>query len=84
MASVLEEFPTRKRHMYPWEDWGDGQVWRLLRGEDFEVEVASFQASAHTQARSEDRKVRTRRKAEGDREYLIVQFYSENGHAPAD
>lgn len=39
MASVLKEVPhwaqQGRRESYPYDSWFDGQVWKLVRGEDF-------------------------------------------------
>ncbi len=35
---------------YPWEEWFDGSVWAIKRGEDFDVSVATFRSMAYTTA----------------------------------
>lgn len=45
MAEPLETFPTMRRgpySKYPWDQWGDGRVWQLERGKDFDCTPLSF------------------------------------------
>ena len=42
MATALVEYDfttpsnsSKERRFYPWKSWFDGQIWRLLPGEDF-------------------------------------------------
>ncbi len=46
MAEVMEEFPAVTRagrtSKYPYSEWLDGRVWRILEGQDFEGEVGNF------------------------------------------
>ena len=58
MAEVLEKFSfTRGR--YNWDDWFDGQIWRLEQGEDFEVDPSSFRSTITAAARRYEVSVRT-------------------------
>lgn len=90
MADRIEHFPAEQRpptRRYPWEEWADGSVWRLVRGEDFDQEVDDFRNRLYPQAKRRGMKVRSakrleRPKAEGvalEREILIIQFYSPEG-----
>lgn len=54
MAEVLTEFSPRfmrRNQKHRWQDWFDGNVWRLTRGIDFKILLTSFRASACTAAR---------------------------------
>jgi hypothetical protein len=51
MAEVLDAFPERERvGRYPWDDWLNGQIWKLKRGEDFMCKVGSFRNYAYARA----------------------------------
>lgn len=49
-----------RRTAYPWDQWGDGEWWRLERGVDFEASVSDFRANAYQLARRRGMKARTR------------------------
>jgi hypothetical protein len=76
MAVELEQFPSGARATkYPWEQWMNGSVWKLRRGEDYEATTRSMRTFAHTKASSADMKVKTRTLTDDDGiECLIVQF----------
>lgn len=51
MAEVTQQFePLRPKRQgkpkYPWQDWLNGEPWRLYAGEDFECQSASLVSSA--------------------------------------
>lgn len=48
MAQRIEAIsPTPSRHSkYPWEEWADGGVWLLRRGEDFDCLARNMRAQA--------------------------------------
>ena len=49
MAKVLADFEINgkgRRTIYPWDEWLDGQIWQLTRGEDFKCKVLSFRMAA--------------------------------------
>lgn len=54
MAQILENEPAwvERASKYDWHKWLDGQVWKLVKGEDFEVAVASFKQAAKQAAKS--------------------------------
>lgn len=76
MASVLDEWPAEAINMstrYPWEDWTNGQVWKILRGEDFN---STMDAMTHTLYRAAKRTgLRVRVHMDRQLEYFIFQFY---------
>lgn len=45
---------------YPWEQWLDGQVWKLTPQVDFNVKAVSMRNLAHMNARRRGQCVRTR------------------------
>jgi len=36
------EIPSGRPAIYPWDDWFDGQIWRLTRGEDYEIPTSGM------------------------------------------
>ena len=49
MASTIDEIPAwvfrrgpGRREAYPYDDWFDGRVWRLVSGEDFTVNIRTM------------------------------------------
>lgn len=43
----------------PWDEWLDGSIWRLRRGEDFDVSAPTIQKRAHPAAQSRGLRVQT-------------------------
>jgi hypothetical protein len=83
MARRVETFPDRpSQSRYPWDEWLDGSVWELVRGEDFKGKPATFRSMAIDQAKKRNGKVRTRLLRGTDRkaaDRLYVQF-EQDGH----
>jgi hypothetical protein len=59
--------PTAK---YPWEEWTDGQVWEIIRGEDFDILAGNMAQVLRSYGIRKGLKVTTRRR--GD--VLAFQF----------
>lgn len=80
MARRLKAFPEvrgGRRAKYPWDEWTDGSIWELKRGQDFEVPRYAMQTMLHTKARQLGLKVRTRSyESEKGDEILVFQFLS--------
>ena len=51
MARRLENFPAATGARYPWDEWLDGSVWQLIRGEDFTAKASTFRTNAQLQAK---------------------------------
>jgi hypothetical protein len=45
---------------YPWDEWFDGQMWKLRRGEDFDVMPSAFRSAISMAASRRRVKVTTR------------------------
>jgi hypothetical protein len=75
MARKLDQFPLSGAARYPWNEYLDGGVWELTRGEDFDCSVKSLQGAARNQAgrRSGSVRMRTRQASDG-REVVVMQF----------
>ena len=83
MARTLKAFSwehaTRKEKgesKYPWNEWADGQVWKLTRGRDFKCQVTSMQVATSVQAKKMYLKARTRIV---DQSTIVIQFSDSNG-----
>jgi hypothetical protein len=68
MARLVAELPDPGRDgksKYPWDQWLDGRVWLLEKGEDFRISVPSMQSSVTNAARARGLKVKMRARPEG-------------------
>jgi hypothetical protein len=77
MARQLESFPAPSTRQYPWEEWLDGGVWELSRGEDFSAKPATLISNARSQAKRRGGNLRTRLVGEVGREAIVLQFSRE-------
>ena len=79
MGRRLDLFPEKPSHgqrRYLWDEWTDGSVWEIQRGEDYDVATENMRVNLHIKADSLRCKVRTRKFGDGDQgEGLIFQFY---------
>lgn len=77
MAKRLTTFPGGKpesRRQYPWQDWADGSVWEIRRGDDYDVSTENMRVNLHMKADSLLRKVRTQKVRDQQGEGLVFQF----------
>ncbi len=74
MARKLDSFPAATGARYPWDDYLDGNVWELVRGEDFTSKTATFRANAQIQAKKRGGRVRSKGSVSNGREALVIQF----------
>jgi hypothetical protein len=72
VAEVVDRLPKVSRPgrppTYPWNDWLDGRVWKLRRGEDFPSESRTFGNMAQACGARHGVKVETR--TDGDVIYI--------------
>jgi len=72
MAQTLTDYDFTGNHgnaKYPWHEWGDGRIVKLIRGEDFDIEPAVMRGQVIVRARKESKAFRTNvRGDEGIRE----------------
>lgn len=83
MAEKLAGFnfqkPQNAGSRYPWEEWFDGSVWKLVQEEDFPGRgIESFAAAIYSQAKRRNCKARVAQR----KGYLVMQAYP-NGALPA-
>jgi hypothetical protein len=69
MAKKVDELPAPTRAgKYAWDEWLDGDVWELTRGEDFETPPKLMQSAIHSAARARGGHADTR--VVGEKVYL--------------
>jgi hypothetical protein len=75
MARQLAQFPkARRQSKYPWDQWLDGSVWLLRKGEDYETTSPSMRAIATSAAKKEGKRLRTQITVDEDGiEALVIQ-----------
>ena len=78
MAEKLEsyEFSGRGHGCYPWDDWCDGSIWRIVCGEDYTVRTSSMRSQLAIKAKKLGMKVRTSQ-VRNKKDELVFQFYNE-------
>ena len=62
MAEILEDykFGLRGRNdAYPYDEWFDGQIWKLYQGVDFNCTAISMRINLYNAAKRKDVKIRT-------------------------
>ena len=62
MAHRLDSYdfpPGGRSGKYPWDEWFDGHVWRLIGGEDFQTPVRNFRRQAISAAQRRGLKAQT-------------------------
>lgn len=61
MATKVDSFPSRNGppSKYPWAEWDDGSIWKIRRGDDFEIPTKSMAVVLYAYATRRGRKVRT-------------------------
>ena len=64
MSRVLKDYDwsESRRMKYPWNDWLDGRVWEIERGEDFVVDAEQMRKNIYNAAWTRGLAVRTGRK----------------------
>lgn len=74
MAKTISEFPTAtRRSKYDVDQWFNGEIWELLKGEDFHVPIASFRGSMYNQAAKKGFEIQTSAVNSNGRTALILQ-----------
>lgn len=74
MAVKLEHFPAAGSSRYPWDEWLNGDVWQLFKGDDYAARDETLLSNARNQARRRDGKVRTRKLNDDGKQSVVVQF----------
>ncbi len=77
MGRRLDSFPGDEQshpRRYPWEEWTDGGVWEIRKGDDYDVDTENMRVNLHLKADALSRKVRTRKLVDESGERLVFQF----------
>jgi hypothetical protein len=75
---------------YAWARWIKGDIWRIKRGEDYDIPTENMRVTLHAKADQKGLKVRTRKVPlpsdpdHGKWEGLVFQFFSEEDEAEAE
>jgi hypothetical protein len=82
VARKLETFPEAQERSdkYPWSEWGDGSVWEIVRGTDFDTALSSMRQTVSKAAKKRGKTVRTRAYKRDGKEILVFQFVSDPNH----
>ena len=79
MAEILEDhewnMPGKKRDAYPWNEWTDGRIWKITRGEDFAVKFGSMQSMLRNKYINRDPTLKVRINMFAEEGYIIFQYY---------
>lgn len=71
MAKMLKEFDFNAPKKTPLDQYLDGRIWQLKKGEDFDIAVTSQKGLIRKQARARGMEIQTHE----DGDILIVQAY---------
>lgn len=71
MAEVINEWPDIMRNVtrksrYPWSEWTDGQIRRVVAGEDFDSTLKTFVQGLYAYAKRHGYKVEVRQDTAND------------------
>ena len=83
MAEILENHPFNRRGFqakYPYDEWFDGRIWKLVKGTDYTSTLGSIRASLYGTAAKRGLVVRTSVIMDG--QGIVVQAHSENMYMP--
>jgi len=79
MAEKLTDFVwgDSGRNQHPWDQWLDGDVWKLEYGVDVGKSISSFGTQVRSAANRCGGKVRTKnlKNDEGNIQFIVIQFF---------
>lgn len=64
----------RYNPIYPWDDWTDGSIWIIRRGDDYTCEQKAMKVGLYREAAKRHLRVRMSSIMFGDQEALVFQF----------
>lgn len=62
MATTLDEYDFRHRGpipKYPWREWLDGRIWKIVKGKDYEISTQQMRNSVAGAAARQGKAIRT-------------------------
>ncbi len=84
MAKKLDKFEFRSfgtsGNSYPWNDWADGNIWQLTKGEDFTAKPQTVAQQARKWAKTNGFKVHVSAEKDGDK--VVLQFVRKDAETP--
>lgn len=80
MAEQLESYSfTKGGPSYPWDEWLNGNVWRLTAGKDFTSKAEVFRSMANSRAKQRGLGLRTNLEKTGKgataKTFLVMQAF---------
>lgn len=81
MADVVKEFPRKTRtKKYPLKTWFNGDIHRLVQGEDFTIKDTSMKTTLYNAASKDFKvKVKVQWELEGPNEDILVAYVQATG-----
>lgn len=84
MAHKIAAFPkSTRRSKYDVAKWFDGNIWKLVQGEDFDVPIPSFRGSLYNQAGKKGFEIRTQVSEHDGAPALVIQQVGQKDPRPA-
>jgi len=84
MAKKLDSYEFRSfgtsGSSYPWDDWADGSIWQLTKGEDFTAKPQTVAQQARKWAKANGFKVHVSAEKDGDK--VVLQFVRKDAETP--
>ena len=71
--SAITSAESKGRNRYPWDEWFDGDIWKITRGEDFDAEPLMMERIIRTRASNKNHKAKV----------TLRHLPALNGDAPA-
>lgn len=72
---IVEEFPPQGRTSdYPWDEWTDGKIRELVRGQHFKGAVKTMRQTATKHAQKANKSFKSRAVTKEGKELLYIQF----------
>lgn len=86
MARKVKAFKNRAANgaprCYPWAEWGDGSIWEILQGEDYDVPTENMRVNLHERGKRYAQVVRTEKFNDQRGEGLRFRFQSAPRRSP--
>src|SRR6185436_6350130 len=71
--SAITSAESKGRNRYPWDDWFNGDIWKITRGEDFDAEPLMMERIIRTRASNKNHRAKV----------TLRHLPAVNGDAPA-
>jgi hypothetical protein len=85
--SAITSAESKGRNRYPWNDWFDGDIWKLTQGEDFDTSPLMMERIIRTRASNKNHKAKVTLRhlpaLNGDSPSIVLQRTDIDGPALA-